>query len=164
MYDPRVNDRTPISDRTPSDDIFEFLVLTFRHLTTNRDMSMTSGATLSALDRLGPQRVTTLAGIAAVSQPSMTQLLQRLQAKGLVERRPDNSDARAWLFGLTSYGHDLLDKHRSVSRGRLDELLADLPNLEQLRAVIAEALPTLRQHAQSTPGSPNVQNDSTAAS
>lgn len=157
MYDARMN------DRTPSDDIFEFLVLTFRHLTTNRDMSMTSGATLSALDRLGPQRVTTLAGIAAVSQPSMTQLLQRLQAKGLVERRPDDTDARAWLFGLTTYGHDLLDRHRAVSRERLDELLTDLPNLEQLQAVIADALPTLRRHAESTPGSPTEQNDPTNA-
>src|SRR5579875_3618563 len=50
-----------------------------------RDMSLTSLSTLSTLDRTGPRRITDLAVVQGVAQPSMTTLVTVLQRSGLVE-------------------------------------------------------------------------------
>jgi DNA-binding MarR family transcriptional regulator len=60
-----------------------------------RDMSLTTLSTLSTLDRTGPRRVTDLALVQGVAQPSMTTLVSNLQRSGLVERRGDPADGRA---------------------------------------------------------------------
>ncbi|WP_316316007.1 MarR family winged helix-turn-helix transcriptional regulator, partial [Clavibacter michiganensis] len=44
---------------------------------------------LAALNELGPTRVSDLAEWQRVSQPTMTTLVRRMEAEGLVERAPD---------------------------------------------------------------------------
>ena len=48
-----------------------------------------------------PIRLTALAAKEGVSQPSMTQLIQRLERLGLVTRLADPDDGRAALIGIT---------------------------------------------------------------
>ncbi|MBC7630600.1 MarR family transcriptional regulator [Aeromicrobium sp.] len=75
-------------------------------------LSRTSAATLSLLDRFGPQRITTLADRESVSQPAMTGLVQRLEASGLVTRRIDPDDGRAALIQITPTGTEVLTERR----------------------------------------------------
>ena len=57
-------------------------ILTTRHI-TNQALSLTSALALSRLNKQGPIRLTTLAAAEGIAQPSMTQLIQRLERQRL---------------------------------------------------------------------------------
>jgi DNA-binding MarR family transcriptional regulator len=110
-------------------------------------LSRTAAATLSALDRLGPQRITTLARHESVTQPAMTGLVQRLEAAGLVERANDPDDGRASRIAITAAGTDALTTRR---RGHDESIAARLAHLSaEDRAALdaaAPAITTLTEH------------------
>ncbi len=90
------------------------------------DLSLTASGTLSLLTRLGPLRITDLAGRLHVSQPSMTELVIRLERSGLVSRTRDRDDARAVLVQLTDAGRRLRDRVRAERAGYLEGLMEKL--------------------------------------
>ena len=122
-----------------------------------RDVSLTSLATLSTLDRTGPQRITDLARLEGVAQPSMTVLVGNLERDGFVVRRGEPSDRRVVLVELTAAGTDLIRSRRRAGAqafarlieklppGEAGALLAALPALQHLRE-LEEA-----QRARTTP-------------
>ena len=107
-----------------------------------REMSLTSLATLSTLDRTGPRRITDLAVIEGVAQPSMTALVSTLERSGLVERRGDPADKRVALVALTPAGAELLRSRRRAGAEALEQLIGKLPLPEA--AALAAAVPALR--------------------
>lgn len=104
-------------------------------------LTRTAAATLSVLDRFGPQRITTLSNHESVSQPAMTGLVQRLEAAGLVVRDTDPADRRAALISITPSGTEavteLRRRHDDTITDRLTRLSPD-----QL-AALAAALPAI---------------------
>jgi DNA-binding MarR family transcriptional regulator len=102
------------------------LDLTARFLTDRADLSASAAFVLNRVCREGPIRLTTLAAKEAVSQPSMTQLVQRLERLRLVTRLPDPDDGRAALIGITAHGQTLLDERKRVRRARLAALMTTL--------------------------------------
>jgi DNA-binding MarR family transcriptional regulator len=62
-------------------------------------------------------RLTDLAAWAGMTRPSMAQLVDELEADGLVERRPDPSDGRAKLVVLTPSGWDAIRFGRAIIAG-----------------------------------------------
>lgn len=119
----------------------QLMALMVRHL-TDRDISFTSVSTLSGLERRGPARLTALARAEGVSQPSMTQLVQRLERQGLVTRVHDPDDGRVVVVAITDAGRRLLAQRRQARADRLAVLLAGLPP-EDERTLYA-ALPAIR--------------------
>jgi DNA-binding MarR family transcriptional regulator len=118
------------------------LVLALRSATSERaGLSLTAAATLARLQRDGPARLTELATAEGISQPSMTALVARLSAQGLVHRDQDPSDGRAVVLSLTPTGADLLAQRRAARTARLVPYLAEL-SPDDLRS-IAQALPAL---------------------
>ena len=107
-----------------------------------RDMSLTSLATLATLDSTGPRRVTDLAFIERVAQPSMTALVSVLERAGLVERRGDPADKRVALVWLTAAGSDLRRARRRAGAEAIVHLIDKLPPDEA--AALAAAIPALR--------------------
>ena len=104
-------------------------------------LSRTAAATLSLLERTGPQRITTLAAHESVSQPAMTGLVQRLEAQGLATRRSDPQDGRAALIAVTAAGSERLAARR---QGHEDAITARLDLLSAYdRALLAAAAPAL---------------------
>ncbi len=94
-----------------------------------------SPARISALSVLvfgGPRSLSELAAAEQVRPPTMSRLVQALEAQGLVERRADPEDGRAIRLLATEAGRDLLAQAR---RRRIERLAAALNNL---------ALPELR--------------------
>ncbi len=69
-----------------------------------KEMSPTQGLALTTLRDLGPQRVTDLAGIEGVRQPTCTGLVNTMEARGWVRRAIDEADRRAVLVELTAEG------------------------------------------------------------
>lgn len=110
-----------------------------------REMSPTSVATLSTLDRLGPLRLTRLAALQRVAQPSMTVVVSRLEAEGLVERRPDESDGRAVLVVLTGKGESYLQRRREDRAANLAISISELGREDV--AALRKALPAIARLA-----------------
>jgi DNA-binding MarR family transcriptional regulator len=107
------------------------LDLTARFLSDRTDLGASAAFAMNRVCREGPIRLTTLAAKEGVSQPSMTQLIQRLERQGLVTRLADPDDGRAALIGITECGQKLLDDRKRLRRERLKALLATLTAEEE---------------------------------
>lgn len=103
-----------------------------------RDISLTTAATLNTLDRHGAQRLTRLAELEGVTQPSMTALVTRLEGDGFAVRRPDPTDGRAVLVALTAAGKRYVRRRRQLGASALATRIAELPPDDQqtLRAAL----------------------------
>ncbi|MEV8513553.1 MarR family transcriptional regulator [Dactylosporangium sp. NPDC051484] len=109
------------------------------------DISLTAASTLRRLEREGPRRLTELAAAEGVTQPAMTQLVQRLERDGLADRAADPTDGRVVLVRVTRAGTELLARRRAVRAEHLATLLVDLSDEDE--ALIAAALPALERLA-----------------
>ena len=106
-----------------------------------RDISLTSLATLSTLDRAGTKRITELAAIEGVTQPSMTTLIASLEKQGLVDRAGDPKDKRVSLVSLTPAGQVYLTHRRQAGVDAFATLVSELP--EDEATALAAAVPAL---------------------
>jgi DNA-binding MarR family transcriptional regulator len=120
---------------------------TARHVADQAALSLTAAMALDTLNREGPLRLTALAAAEGVSQPFMTELIQRLQRQGLATRVNDPEDGRAALVNVTNAGRALLGDRREDRRARLAELLTALPAEEEATLALAMqvALPIIRR-------------------
>ncbi|MFB9450258.1 MarR family winged helix-turn-helix transcriptional regulator [Dactylosporangium vinaceum] len=109
------------------------------------DISLTAASTIWRLQQEGPRKLTDLAAAEGVTQPAMTQLVQRLEREGLARRADDPSDRRVVLVEVTQAGIDLLQRRREVRAAHLAALLEDLSAEDE--ASIAAALPALERLA-----------------
>lgn len=90
----------------------------------DRELSLTASDVLFRLHEEGPTRLTALAKAAGVSQPSMTQFVQRFERRGIVSRSTDPNDKRAWLVAITPAGREIVRQRQEGIRKRLAELLS----------------------------------------
>jgi DNA-binding MarR family transcriptional regulator len=124
----------------------DVVLAVFRSATADRtQLSLTAAAVLARLQREGPARLTELATGEGITQPSMTTLVARLVAAGLVDRAADPTDRRAVVLTLTPAGAELLARRRATRTDRLVPHLADLSPDERRR--IAAAMPALTRLA-----------------
>ena len=119
----------------------ERLISLLRSLSQPHQMSFTAAATLARLERQGPSRLTVLALAEGVTQPAMTQLVDRLQEAGLVSRGTDPADGRVVQVSITEEGRSLLAHRRVLRSERLSGLLGQLP--PEHRDALAAALPAI---------------------
>src|ERR1700754_3238581 len=75
--------------------------LAIRYLSDRAGLTLAGSFVLNRLHREGPSRLTALAAKEGVSQPSMTQLIQRMERHGLVSRMTDPEDGRVALVAIT---------------------------------------------------------------
>jgi DNA-binding MarR family transcriptional regulator len=146
-----------VGNRSPDDDANECIGelldqamdLTARFLSERAELSASAAFVLNRVCREGPIRLTALAAKEGISQPSMTQLVQRLERQGLVTRLADPDDGRAALIGITVRGQTLLDDRKRIRRARLTQLLATLTPEEQTTLWLSArvSFPVLRQLA-----------------
>lgn len=144
--------RVEQSGRTGSgDDAAEGLeqaaILIVRHLSDREALNLTALLTLGTLEQEGPVRVTTLAAAAGIGQPSMTQMIQRLERQGLVTRVEDPEDGRVALVSLSDAGRAVRADHRRQRRDRLAMLLTSLPAEDEAALILAMrvALPIIQR-------------------
>ena len=106
-----------------------------------RDISLTSLGTLSTLDRTGTKRITELAAIEGVTQPSMTTLIASLEKQGLVTRSGDPRDRRVSLVSVTEAGRQYMLHRRRAGTEAFAGLVSQLPPDEA--AALTAAVPAL---------------------
>ena len=83
----------------------------------------------------GPHRMNGIAKRLSVEMPSATTMIDRLVAKGLVERRQDPGDRRAVVCSITTAGMDAVEKFWSLRAARIESLVANLSD-EELEIVV----------------------------
>jgi DNA-binding MarR family transcriptional regulator len=86
------------------------------------------GALLTLLE--GPRRITELAATEALAQPTVTQLVDKLQERGLVERERSGEDGRVVLVAISARGREQLEALRSRAREVMREILSELSDAE----------------------------------
>ncbi|HKY47335.1 MAG TPA: MarR family transcriptional regulator [Acidimicrobiia bacterium] len=114
-------------------------------------LNLAEGSCLAIIDRHGPLSLSDVASRENLSAPTITKIVTRLEAEGLIERLADPADRRVTLVAVSNDGAGLLERVRSsrtaylhrklreLSDEDLNRLLAALPVLEALASEHTEA-------------------------
>lgn len=107
------------------------------------EITLSQAHALRTLQRQGRKRLTELALIEQVSQPTMSGLVARMEDQGLIARCVDGNDRRTASISITPCGEQLLE---SITRLRTRLLSAHLSRLEETeRAALSASLPALER-------------------
>ena len=111
---------------------------------------------LFALSRNEGTNQACLAEALDVETITVGRMVDRLEEAGLVERRADPADRRAWRLYLTARAHPILEELRGVGDLVMAEILAGIADAEA--AVLADLLTRVRGNLQHR--SPPIVNNS----
>jgi len=113
-------------------------------------LTLTEFGILEVLYHKGPLLLGEVQRRILVSSGGITYLVDRLEKKGLVERRECTEDRRARYAALTPAGEELIARIFPEHAACIEELMAQLGEEEQARAV--DLLRTLGRAAAERPG------------
>lgn len=111
------------------------------------DLTVPESSVLARLDRGGPTTASALARLEQISPQSMGATLGELEARGLVERRPDPEDGRRAVISLTDAGLQALRNRRDARTELLAHALAVDFTPAELQQLL-EAAPLIERLAQ----------------
>jgi DNA-binding MarR family transcriptional regulator len=111
------------------------------------ELSTPETSALGRLDRGGPATPGALARQEQISPQSMGATIAALEARGLVERRPDPADGRRAVMHLTAAGVQVVRNRRNARAEQLAKALAAEFTPAELR-VLTEAAPLLERLAE----------------
>ena len=132
--------RPRAAERELADRLHSLAIHLLRRVAAEDEKSGLSAARLSALSVIvfrGPLSLGELARAERVQPPSMTRVVQALEASGLVRRKSSDDDRRVVQVRATAKGDRLLQAARRRRIGRLAAALAGLDGGE--RRQVAEA-------------------------
>jgi DNA-binding MarR family transcriptional regulator len=102
-------------------------------------------STLSSVGKSGPVRLGDLAAAERIAPSTLTRLVNVLEDRGYLVRKPAPDDARAYLVTVTDRGNEVLGRIAEEATSMLADILTTLTP-DQLAALEA-ALPALEQLA-----------------
>ncbi|MBQ0901049.1 MarR family winged helix-turn-helix transcriptional regulator [Micromonospora sp. U21] len=105
------------------------------------DVTPSQSRALGVLARHGELRPGTIAEHLRIAPRSATEVVDDLQTRGLVERRPDPADRRATLVALTGEGNRVSAAIRAARRAEADRFFGHLDDAD--RDQLARILRTL---------------------
>ncbi|MFC1419037.1 MarR family winged helix-turn-helix transcriptional regulator [Streptacidiphilus cavernicola] len=118
-----------------------------RQIPTGGGLSLPERQALSRLDHSGPATSSELARQVQITAQAMGATLGALQARGMVERRPDPQDGRRVILNVTDAGRQELSEKRNARAELFARALGDTFTPEELRQ-LATAAPLLERLAQ----------------
>src|SRR5262252_704286 len=124
------------------------LLRRLRQVQADGELTLPESSALTRLDRGGPATSSALARLEQISPQSMGATLSALEARGLVERRPDPGDGRRVLLSVTGGGRQVLQNRRNARTEQLAKALAAGFTPSEVRQLEAAA-PLLERLAQS---------------
>jgi len=115
---------------TPSWRRFEIAIIgTARRLNTvfntrieSLDLNLNQASLLAFVVDFGDSTQTALAEMIGIGRAATGTMIDQLEARGLLERRPDPGDRRVWLVAATDAGRTLVDRFYDVDRALRGEL------------------------------------------
>ena len=124
------------------------LLRRLRQTRTDGELTLPESSALTRLDRGGPATASALAKLEQISPQSMGATLGALEAKGLIERRPDPGDGRRAVLSVTGAGSRLLRDKRNARTERLAKALSAGFTPAEIQ-LLAAASPLLERLAES---------------
>ncbi len=112
-------------------------------------MTASQLSALNVLSRHGELTLGELASIERIAPPSMTRIAARLEAIGMLERRPDRTDRRVARVAISPVGLALLGETRARGDAFVSSRLEALTE-EELEC-LARAVPLLERLASEDP-------------
>ncbi len=97
--------------------------------TGSRELSRTELGLLTTLTD-GPRSISDLADSEALAQPSVSKLVDKLEARGLVSRHRGAPDGRVVVVSIRAEGEALLKQVRGHVHAALRDALVDLPDAD----------------------------------
>jgi DNA-binding MarR family transcriptional regulator len=107
------------------------------------DLNLNQLSAMAVLLNSGDQLMGELAAQEKIRPPSMTRIVNSLEARGYVVRRPDPRDHRQCLVAITDSGRDVLLANRRRRDQWLAVRIAELDPAE--REVLRRAVPILEK-------------------
>jgi DNA-binding MarR family transcriptional regulator len=111
------------------------------------DLTLSQLAVLGTLSRHGPMTIGELAAHEKVRPPSMTRLVSCLGERGLVLRRPHDTDGRLVVVHLADAGASILSADRRRRDAWMSRRLRELTPAD--RDILRRAVPIMERLAQS---------------
>jgi DNA-binding MarR family transcriptional regulator len=105
--------------------------------------------TLGMLSRNEGVNQGALADLLEVEPITLCRMIDRLEESGLVERRRDPSDRRAWQLFLTDKSKPILDDLRAMAEELFDQVLLGIDETD--RAVLGKSLERMRTNLTTLP-------------
>jgi DNA-binding MarR family transcriptional regulator len=104
--------------------------------------------TLTTLARHEGLNQGSLADLLEVEPITLCRMIDRLEEAGLVERRRDPADRRAWLIFLTPKAHPLIGQLRGLAEDLFEDALSGLDTAR--RAALTDMLGVIRTNLNTT--------------
>ncbi|HTZ29464.1 MAG TPA: MarR family transcriptional regulator [Streptosporangiaceae bacterium] len=124
------------------------LLRRLRQTRTDGELTLPESSALTRLDRGGPATASALAKLEQISPQSIGATLGALEAKGLIERRPDPGDGRRAVLSVTEAGLRLLRDKRNARTEQLAKALSAGFTPAEIQ-LLAAAAPLLERLAES---------------
>ena len=143
---------------TPGPDVYEvagtlrvsigLLLRRLRQTRTDGELTLPESSALTRLDRGGPATASALAKLEQISPQSMGATIGALEAKGLIERRPDPGDGRRAVLSVTEAGLQLIRDKRNARTEQFAKALSAEFTPAEIQ-LLAAASPLLERLAES---------------
>ncbi len=108
------------------------------------DLNLSLASLLAYVGDFGPVSQTRVAEHLGQGRAVTGTQIDRLEARSLVERRPDPTDRRVWLIAMTESGKDLVGAIGAIDATVRSELRAGIPREE--RQALAKLLVRLQRN------------------
>lgn len=102
-----------------------------------------------ALWQKAPLTVKQVSALLRLDPPSVSPVLKRLEAAGLIKRDRDTADERSVRLTLTARGHDLKIQARDIPSAIFDQLGVSIEALESLQVTLKQMI--TNSHAAARP-------------
>jgi DNA-binding MarR family transcriptional regulator len=100
------------------------------------ELSRTEASMLNSLTA-GARRITDLADVEGLAQPTTTLLVKRLEHRGWVRRERQDHDGRIVMVSLTPAGSVVLEDYRSLFSAALLSGLAEVATEEEIDSLVS---------------------------
>ncbi len=107
-------------------------------------LNLAEASMMSYVHFRGPLTQTRLADGLGLQRAATGAMVDKLEARGFIERRPDPADRRVWLVATTAEGAPVVDDIVRIDRALRDELRAGMSKAE--RDALAQGLARLQQN------------------
>jgi DNA-binding MarR family transcriptional regulator len=101
----------------------------------DEDMPVSQWAVLSMVDNHPEIDQSRLAEVVSIDKTNTGRLVDQLEAKGFVERRPNDSDRRVWMLCCTPLGRKTRKRLRPRALATQDKLLSCLEPVDRERFI-----------------------------
>ena len=123
----------------------------FHEVVRASGFSVSEWRVLATLLEGGPKSIGTLAQISLTKQPTLTRLLDRMEAKGYVERIASNGDRRLTFVRITPSGKREVSRLAALARDHEERVLKPygLERAKELKSILRAMIELHRESAAS---------------